>query len=240
MATASPKLQQEQPSNFASDLAGMPSFLIDPGRAAPYVHHKWFWVGPLVVFSIASIIAGIMMMPIVQHVLEVAPLPDGVTSEQYQKGVAISVIVQKVALFCAPLTVAIVFAIQAGVLLAASSVLAVQAKFGQLFNLVAGCGLIQMIAAIAGVAVLKLKGDISTRAELRPAMGIDIFLPEGTNRFLAGFLGYFSVFELWWIVMMVLIFALAFRVTKGKAFAVIAPLIALNIIWRIAAAAFQR
>jgi hypothetical protein len=240
MATTSPELPAQQSGNFASDLAGIPSFLIDAGGAAPYVHHKWFWVGPLIVFSIVSIIGGILMMPIVAHVLEVAPMPDGVTPEQYQKGIAISTVIQKVALFCAPLTVALVFAIQAGLLLASSSVLAVQAKFRELFNLVAGCGIIQAIAALAGVLILKLKGDIATRAELRPAMGIDIFLPEGTNRFLAGFLGYFSVFELWWIVMMVLVFAAAFRVSKGKAFAVIAPLIALNIIWRVAAAAFQR
>jgi len=80
--------------------------------------------------------------------------------------------------------------------------------------LVAGCGLIQALAAIAALIVLKGKGEVSTREELRPALGLDIFLPEGTNKFLSAFLGYFSVFEIWWIVMMVLIFAAAFRVSN--------------------------
>jgi hypothetical protein len=75
---------------------------------------------------------------------------------------------------------------------------------------------------------------------LQPALGFDIFLPEGTNKFLMAFLGYFSVFEIWWIVMLVLIFAAAFRVSKGKAFAVIAPLVLLSLLWRVGAAALQR
>jgi hypothetical protein len=54
------------------------------------------------------------------------------------------------------------------------------------------------------------------------------------------FLGYFSVFEIWWIVMLLLIFSAAFRVSKAKAVAVILPLVLLNLVWRIGAAAFQR
>jgi hypothetical protein len=76
-------------------------------------------------------------------------------------------------------------------------------------------------------------------AELRPALGFDIFLPEGSNKFLAAFLGYFSVFEIWWIVMIVLIFSAAFRVSKGKAFSVVLPLILLNVILRVGTAAFS-
>jgi hypothetical protein len=122
------------------------------------------------------------MMPIVQHVLEVAPIPDGVTPERYQRGIAIGTMIQKVAVFLAPLGAALIFSIQAAILLGTSSVLSVGAKFRELFNLTAGCGLIQSIAAIAAIVVLKSKGDISTMAELRPALGLDIFLPEAANR----------------------------------------------------------
>jgi hypothetical protein len=54
------------------------------------------------------------------------------------------------------------------------------------------------------------------------------------------FLGYFSIFEIWWIVMMVLIFSTAFGTTKGKAFAVVLPLIVLSLLFRVGAAVFQR
>jgi len=54
------------------------------------------------------------------------------------------------------------------------------------------------------------------------------------------FIGYFSVFEIWWILMLWLTFAAAFRVSKTKALAVILPLVLINLVWRIGAAAFQR
>jgi hypothetical protein len=136
--------------------------------------------------------------------------------------------------------VAFIFAVQTLVLFGTSAVMSVAAKFRELFNLVAGCSLIQVLAAIAGVVVLKSKGEVSTLAELRPALGLDIFLPAGSNRFLAAVLGYFSVFEIWWIVMMVLIYSTAFKVTRGKALAAVIPLVLLSIILRLAGAAFQR
>jgi hypothetical protein len=77
-------------------------------------------------------------------------------------------------------------------------------------------------------------------AEMRPALGLDIFVPEGTSKYAMAFLGYFSVFEIWWIMMMVLIFSAAFRVSKGKAFGAILPLIVLSILLRIGAAVFQK
>jgi hypothetical protein len=77
-------------------------------------------------------------------------------------------------------------------------------------------------------------------AELRPALGLDIFLSEGTNKDATAFLGFFSIFEIWWIVMMALIFSTAFRVSKGKAFAAILPLVIVSILLRVAVAALQK
>jgi hypothetical protein len=116
----------------------------------------------------------------------------------------------------------------------------VSARFLALFNLLAGCSVITMLAGIASFVILKAKGEVSTQAELRPPLGLDIFLPPDANKYAAAFLGYFSVFEMWWIVMMVLIFSAAFRVSKGKAFAIVAPLILLAILFRVVGAAFQR
>jgi hypothetical protein len=240
MATTSPDLPAGSPQTTQGRFWGMLYFLYDPAEAAQYVRGKWFWVGPLVVFSAVSIIVGFFMMPIVQHVLEVAPPPDGVPPERYQRGIAIGMTIQRVAIFLAPVIAAVIFSIQAAILLGASAVFSVRTKFRELFNLAAGCGLIQAVAAIAAIIVLKFKGEIASRAELRPALGLDIFLPEGTNRFLTALLGYFSVFEIWWIVMLWLTFAAAFRVSKSKALAAILPLILLNLAWRLGAAAFQR
>ncbi len=240
MGTLAPELPADSRESFGSDLAGMGNFLIDPAGAAPRVYRKWFWVGPLVLFAIISLAASYLMIPMTQHVMEVAPVPAGTSAEQYEKTVNMILKFQRISMYFAPVMVAIIFAIQAAILLGASSIMSVGAKFRQLFNLVAGCSLIQVLSSITALVILKAKGDVSTVAELRPALGLDIFLPAGANKFLAAFLGYFSVFEIWWIVMMVLIFSIAFRVTKGKALAVILPLVFLSILLRLAGAMGQR
>jgi hypothetical protein len=229
-----------QPETFVDDLAGMGSFFIDPQGAARRVFHRWFWVGPLVLFSIVTVIANYVMMPMVQHVLEVSPIPAGASPEQYQRGMDMAMTIQRVSMYFSPLIVALILALQALVVFAACSVLTIDVKFRWVFNLVAGCSLIQMLASVASLAILKGKGEISTMAELRPALGLDIFLPEGTNKYATAFLGYFSIFEIWWIVMMVLVFSAAFRVSKGKAFAAILPLLIVSILLRIGAAVFQK
>lgn len=240
MATFAPELPANPPSGFASDLAGMWNFLLDPEGAAKRVHSKWFWVGPVIVFSLVSAIASYLLMPIVQHVLSVAPLPEGTSPEQYQKGIEMSLMIQRIFMWFMPLYALAIFAVQAGILLGGSVVMGVKAKFGQLFNLIAGASLIQVVAGIASVIIMKAKGDVSTFAELRPAMGLDIFLPEGMNKYLTALVGYFSVFEIWWIVMLVLIFAAAFAVKKSKALMVVTPLVLLSILYKVATAAFQR
>jgi hypothetical protein len=239
MATTMPGSSAES-ETLANDLAGMGSFFIDPPGAARRVFHKWFWIGPLVVFSIVSMVASYLMLPMVQHVLEVSPIPAGSSPEQYQSGMDVAMTIQRVSMYFSPATVAVILALQALVIWATCSVLTIDVKFRWLFNLVAGCSLIQVLASIASLAILKGKGEISTMAELRPALGLDIFLPEGTNKYATAFLGYFSIFEIWWIVMMVLVFSTAFRVSKGKALAAVLPLIMVSILLRMGAAAFQR
>ncbi len=240
MGTVLSELPARSGESFASDVAGMGSFLIDPAGAARRVFRKWFWVAPLIVFSVVTIIASSVVLPMTRHVMEVAPLPQGVSPEQYQRSMEIGLTIQRYVMYFAPVMLAIFFSIQAAILLGMSAVTGVPAKFRQLFNLIAGCSLIQVLAAIAGVVILKAKGEISTTAELRPALGLDIFLPSGANKVLAGVLGYFSVFEVWWIVMLVLIYSAAFRVTKGKALAVVAPLVLLSLILRVLGAVFSR
>jgi hypothetical protein len=235
MSTLVPELPAEQQSSFADDFAGMFSFYIDPPGAARRVHHKWFWVGPLILISVVSIITGIMRIPVVEHAMESMQMPGTATPEQ----LATIMKWQRILVWIAPLGAALVYAFDALILFATASVLTVKGSYRSYFNLVAGLSLISMLALIAGTVVLKTK-EVTTMAELQPALGLDIFMPEGSNKYLSAFLGYFSVFELWWIVMAVLIMSYAFRLTKGKAFMVVLPLCLLGLIFRVVMAGLQR
>ena len=223
--------------NVGSNIAGMGTFFIDPQGAAKRLFTKWFWVWPLLVFMLVSLVGNFVVTPIVQNVLTSQPVPAGVNPETYQRQIEIGMKVQRITGIVFP---ALMIAFQALVLWGMASVVAVEAKYRQMLNLAAGCALIQALAAIAGVIILKAKGDISSMAELRPALGLDIFLPDSTNKVLLALVGYFSIFEIWWIVMMVLILCAAYRIGKAKAAAIVAPLVLISLVFRVVIAAFQR
>jgi Yip1 domain len=238
MSTLVPDLPLEPHESFADDLVGMGSFFIDPEGAAKRAFHKWFWIGPLIVVSIIAIFTQMMRLPITQEVMQTMPLPNGVTEQQWEKQMQVSLMVQHIAIWASPVIVIVLWLFQSVVLLAMSSILTVNVKFRTLFNIVAGCSLIASLEAIASVIVLKMKAPVSTLAELKPPLGLDIFLSEGANKFLMGFLSYFTVFNIWWIIMMVLVLAAAFRITKGKAFAIVLPVILISLVLIMVGAAF--
>jgi hypothetical protein len=236
-ATPDVKLANEPNESFGSHLSGMFSFLIDPKSAATRLFTRWFWIYPLALFVIVSLISSAIVAPIVQHVLETQPMPPGANPETYTRGIQTGMAIQRVAGAVFPI---ISVLLQALILWGMASMMAVNTGYRQMLNLAAGCSIISALAAIAGVIILKLKGEVSTMAELRPALGLDIFLPEGANKFVTALLGYFSIFEIWWIVMMVLILAAAYRMAKGKAFTIVLPLVVISLLFRLVGAAFQR
>lgn len=240
MSTTVSGLPADRPESLADDIVGMGNFFVDPAGAAKRIFRKWFWLGPLVLISIVSTITIYMRMPLMQHVLEVAPPPANLSPEQFQKNIGIAMMMQRIAMYLTPVLTGVFMAIQALILFGMCSIVTVNAKFRPLFNLVAGCSLIQMLAAVASLVILKAKGEASTMAELNPPLGLDIFLSEGTNKYLMGFLGFFSLFEIWWAVMMVLTLSAAFRVSKGKAFVIVLPLLLLGLVFRLAGAMFQQ
>ncbi len=237
MSTTTGDLSANPPEGMGSNIAGMGNFFIDPKGAATRLFTKWFWIWPLLVFMLVSLAANLIVTPIVQNVLNSQPLPAGVNPETYQRQLEIGMKVQRFTGLVFPI---VIIAFQALVLWGMASMTAIEAKYREMLNLAAGCGLIQALAAVASVVILKAKGELSSMAELRPALGLDIFLPDGTNKILLAIVGYFSIFEIWWIVMMVLIFGFAYRTSKAKAATVVAPLVVISLLFRIVIAAFQK
>lgn len=240
MAVPELPVAQEEQGSLASDLIGMFNFFIDPNGAAKLIRHKWFWVGPILLESIVGIVIGILQMPIVQQVMLSQPVPPGQDPAQFQKGLAIGLSIQRYATYCSPILIIIFIAIAAGILFGTCSVMQIKTKFVWLFNLIAGASLITVIQGIATFLIIKGKGELSTMAELQPPLGLDIFMGEGTNKYLTAIVGYFSVFQIWYIVILVLTFAAAFKVSKGKAFTAVAPLLVLTLLLKLLGAAFQR
>ena len=240
MATIASNLPSDKRETLGDDLAGIFSFLLDPAGAARRLDRKWFWVAPLLILSIASAIYTAVQAPMVAHFLETSPTPANVTPAQYAQQMKMSAVIYRFMPLVMPIMTAIIALIQAGILMASSSVLAVRARFLQIFNLVAGLCIISTLQVLAWVAILKAKHEIASMADLKPPLGLDIILPAGANKFLLATLSYFSIFQIWWIVMAILVFSIAFRTTKGKAAGAVIPLVFLGLLLSLVGAIFQK
>src|SRR5947209_3934596 len=128
MATATP-VPSDRPESFASDITGMFNFLIDPAAAARCLPRKWFWLAPFVVLAATIIFYTAISGPIGLHYAETAPLPAGVTQEQYAKQLQIQGGIQKFLPIIMPVLILILYLIQTGILLLVSAMLAVRARF---------------------------------------------------------------------------------------------------------------
>jgi hypothetical protein len=181
-----------------------------------------------------------LRLPITQQVMQTMQLPNGLTEQQWDKQMQISMLIQRIAVWVSPIILLVVYAVEAGIMLAMSSILTANAKYRTLFNIVAGCSLITALEAIASIIVLKMKAPVSTVAELKPPLGLDIFLSESANKYLLGLLSYFTIFNVWWIVMMILVLAAALRISKGKAFVIVLPVVLISLVLIMVGAAFQR
>jgi hypothetical protein len=240
MATVASNLPSGERETFGSDIAGMFSFFFDPQGAARRLDRKFFWVLPIVVVSVLTGLYTFVSGPMVIHFMETAPAPANVSPEQYAQQIRFTGILYKFLPLITPIMVVVFDLIMAGLLVATSSMLAVRVRFLQLLNLVAGCGIISSLQMIAWVIILKAKNDISSLADLKPPLGLDIILPAGTNKFLLAVLGYFSIFQIWWIVMAILIYSVGFRTTKGKAAGAILPVVAVSLLFVLVGAIFQK
>jgi hypothetical protein len=232
-------LPTAEPESPMSDFGGMFNFFIDAQAAAKRLPRKWFWIAPLIFASIVLIVLGVLNMPLVQQAMMNQPPPPNMDPARYQHGMQVGMMIQKVAIFLSPVIMVVFWAIMALIVWATCSVISIQARFIELFNLMAGVSLITVLQAVVQAVILHAKGEPSGVADLQPAIGLDIFAPQGTNHVLVAFLGFVNVFEIWMIVMAVLIIAAAYRVSKGKAFIAILPLFALALLLKLVGAFFS-
>lgn len=225
---------------FLSDFGGMFNFLMDPVAAAKRLPRKLFWIAPLIVVSIIYLICGLKNFPLVQQAMMNQPPPANTTPEQFQKGMQVGLTIQRVALYLSPLLFVIISAISALIVFATASAIGLKARFLELFNLMAGLSVISALQIIATTVILQMKGEPQSIADLQPAMGLDIFAPVTMSKVTVAFLGFFNVFQIWQIVMAILIVAVFYRVGKVKAAVTVAPLYLLGLLLKLTGAFFSK
>jgi hypothetical protein len=230
---------EEQKLTVGDGLIGMLNAFVDPAATAKRVPAPYSWVWPLLILSAVAIVFGYLMLPY-QLTLQDAQIAQRTTDpEQAERARGL---VHSVTQFIIPATPAIIagfLALFAWLIGLVGSMLAMRVKFRDVFSLLAACSLIPALQSIATYIVIRAKGDEITSAEqLTPPFGLDIFF-QNVHGALLAILNYFSIFQIWYLIVLTIGLAHLTKSSKGKAFAALTPAWLIPLILQIARSLFQ-
>jgi hypothetical protein len=210
----------ETTGSATSGILGMFNAFVDPAGLAKAAETKMFWLWPLLLTCIVTIVVLYMMTPYTLSISEarLAQVPP----ERQEQARRITQIIANVIPIVAPIGIAVVTVIMAFFVNLTCSMAGVRTKFRDVFALMTGCSLIVCLQTIATLVVLRVKGDeVTSQEQMTPPFGLDIFIPA--HGALLAVLNFFSIFQIWYLVVLGLALAYMTGSTKGKAFFAITP-----------------
>ena len=212
---------------------------IDPGATAKAVRAPLVWLWPLIITSIVSIAYGMFFTPLMMDTMRKYP-PNGVSGEQLDRMLHFTEMFARIGTFVTPLILAGFIALFAALVMLTASMMSIRIKFRDVFALMSMCSLINVLQIIASYFVLRAKADeIGSMQQLQPPFGLDIFFSDLKGPLFA-ILNYFSLFQVWYLVILTLAFAYLTGSSKGKAFAAITPAWLIPLLFKIVGSLFQR
>jgi len=199
-------------------LADLVKVLYEPGAVFERVREKPSFLVPFAGLAAAQVVAAALMLPYTKAATAAqfaqAMQARGGTGPDPSKFLAIGLIV-------APITIAIVLVISAALLWVLVSLTGGEAKFGTLLSLSAFVSVTGVLLQFAGLATLMLKGvaNVTSPADLQPALGLDLVLPE-MGRFATSLLRAINPFSIWGLVLTAIGLQVTHRLSKGSAYTV--------------------
>jgi Yip1 domain len=235
--------KQEQKLSVADGFLGMFNAFVDPAGLAKRVPAPLSWLWPLITLIVIYVVFGYLMLPYTLAVVDLAISQrikeQNVPLEQAQRAADVAHKIYQFLPVATPVIFVLFLLLFAWLVSAMASMAGVRAKFRDIFALMAACQLIQVLQTIAIYIVVRAKGDeITSQEQLTPPFGLDIFL-QNIHGALYGLVNFFSIFEIWYLV--VLTFGLAYlgKSSKGKAFFAITPAWVLTLIIRMVQSMLQ-
>jgi len=228
----------EETVSTASGFLGMFNAFVDPAGLAKAAKAKLAWLWPLIVVSVVFMVVGYLLQPYSLQVAEARIAQQNVPAENMERARSISRTIIQVTVFAVPVFVALFTMLGAWLVAITGSIMGLRAKFRDIFSLMMGCSLISCLQYIATYVVLRAKGDeVTSQEQMMPPFGLDIFIPA--HGVLLAILNFFSIFQIWYLVIFALALAALSGSTKGKAFVAITPAWLVPLIFRMIGAAFS-
>ena len=229
-------MAEENPS-IGSGMVGMFNAFVDPAGLAKAVKAKLFWLWPLIIVSIIFVVFGYLMMPYTLQLGEVRLAQQNVPPERLENARNMKRTITQVFVYLVPVFIVLFTMLGAWLVAVTGSIVGLRAKFRDIFSLMMATSLIASLQYIATYIVLRSKGDeITSQEQMTPAFGLDIFIPA--HGVLLTLLNFFSIFQIWSLVILALALASLTGSSKGKAFAAITPAWLIPLIFRIIGSMF--
>ncbi len=193
----------------------------------------------MISLSAIYVIFGYLLVPFALTLADARMAQANMTPDQMERAKNIAHIVTQFTIPATPLFVIGLLALFAWLVGLVGSMLGMRSKFRDIFSLMAACSLIPALQYIAAYIVVHVKGDeITSQEQLTPPFGIDIFF-QNVHGALLAFLNYFSIFQIWYLIVLTIGLAYLTKSTKGKAFAAITPAWLIPLFLRVVQAMFQ-
>jgi Yip1-like protein len=236
------EMTTEQTGGPLSGLLGMLDAFVDPAGMAKRVPAKLFWLWPVITLTIIYVVFGYLMLPYAMQLVDLRMNEQfsqgNIPPERMENARRVAHMIGQFSFLATPVFVILFIVILAWLVSLTGSVVGLRAKFRDVFSVMSACSLILALQYVAGYIVLRVKGDeIANQEQLSPPFGVDIFLQDVHGSLLA-LLNFFSLFEIWYLV--VLVFGLAYvaKSSKSKALIAITAAWLLPLLFRVVGAMF--
>ncbi len=230
----------EATGSATDGLVGMMNVFVDPATTASKVPSRLSWLWPVLVLTIGYLVFAYLMMPYSLQLMDATLAKQNVPAESLDRTRSMMHMTARITTPMTPLFVIGFIALFALLIKVAYTMMDIRPKFRDVFSLLASCSLIGMLQYIAGYFVIRAKGDqIESSEQMTPPFGLDIFF-SGIHGPLFGFLSFFSIFEIWFLVVLCIGLAYLTRSSKTKALLAITPAWLIPLVFRIIGSLFQK
>lgn len=227
----------EENAGAGSGIAGMFNAFVDPKGLAKSVPAKLFWLWPLIIVTIVFVVFGYLMLPFTLQLVDNQIAQQNIPAERLDNARNIGHIIANATVFITPVFLILILMLLSWLVSVTGSIVGMRAKFRDVFSIASACSLISCLQYAANYVVLRTKGDeITSRDQLTPPFGLDIFIPA--HGALLAILNFFSIFEIWYLVIFGLTLAYVANSSKGKAFFALTPAWLIPLIFRILGSMF--
>ncbi len=228
--------------SVGTGMAGMLNAFVDPKGLARAVPAKLFWLWPVISLAVIYGVFGYLMLPYTMQLIDSRMAQQfaqqGVPPERAERAQQIAHMFAQFTFVVTPVIVILMTIVMAWLVSVTGSVVGLKAKFRNVFSLMAACSLITALQTVAVYVVVRTKGDeIQSPEQMTPPFGVDIFLQNIHGPLLA-LVNFFSIFEIWYLIILTLALAALAKSSVGKAFFALTPAWLLPLLFRVVGTMF--